>query len=331
MRTRGDHAPEVHASGTALQVLEHVPNLHPCALVPTGPDAVPTLWKETKRCITLFQEQKPHLVMSDGHQPSLVAAAWLRIPSVAVGHDLCFTCTDLPPGLPAKSVVHQRVNAAVPTWLSSCRVAVHFMPMTTTRADTWLARPPLPTVNPSGAEAPDPHRLTSYFRDDNGLAIIEDALRRGYRVSHFGPLDSTFVRCAGESLRVLPYDREAFVKHVTASSGVLCSAGSNLLAEAIHFRRPTLALFRGDDHEQRLNAHLVDEAGLGVSHAAHAPVRRPMDRFEHLMRKGIENNLPRLDGLMSLDQAVREAMHRAMNRRGATLGRALWKKATQNP
>jgi UDP:flavonoid glycosyltransferase YjiC (YdhE family) len=60
-----------------------------------------------------------------------------------------------------------------------------------------------------------------------------------------------------------PLDRAAFIAALADAKAVVGSAGSQLVSECVALRIPILALHQRRDDEQRLNAIMVREAGLG--------------------------------------------------------------------
>lgn len=198
----------------------------------------------------------PDLVISDGDGPSLGVARSLGIETVVVGHDLVFARCDLPDGLPRWAVRAQKRSAFFATHLGKYGVAVNFLPVTAQHDNTVVARPSLRT----GLEQ-DPTRtgrLVCYFRDRNGRDVVRWAAQSKFDVVAFGDdtLDVPGVDCRG-------FDRDGFDDALLSCSGIICSAGSNLLAEAVLLGKPVMAVYRGDDSEQCLNAMMIDRAGAG--------------------------------------------------------------------
>ncbi|MDE2148641.1 MAG: hypothetical protein KGJ55_02160 [Gammaproteobacteria bacterium] len=55
---------------------------------------------------------------------------------------------------------------------------------------------------------------------------------------------------------------QGFLDDLAGCRALICTAGNQLVGEAIHFRKPILALPE-DAVEQRLNAHLIEQFGIG--------------------------------------------------------------------
>ncbi|MDW8248417.1 MAG: hypothetical protein RMJ98_03820 [Myxococcales bacterium] len=84
----------------------------------------------------------PDLVVSDGDAPALVAARYLGLPAMAVGHDLVFSRCRLPP-LPLLPLLSCRSTA----WMASATrraIAVHFLPAAPLDEGVVVARPVTP-------------------------------------------------------------------------------------------------------------------------------------------------------------------------------------------
>jgi len=90
------------------------------------------------------------------------------------------------------------------------------------------------------------------------------------------------------NVRVHAPDDAVFLDLLGGVHGLVCTAGHNLLSEAVHLRLPVLAMPLGI-HEQRLNAAMVAAAGAGMSSPVlTAPVLAEfLDRLPEL-RRGME-------------------------------------------
>ena len=200
----------------------------------------------------------PDLVLSDGDGPSLVVARSLGLRTVSIGHDLVFTRCRLPRGLPRWALNVERRSAFFATKMAKYGVAVHFLPIEPAESHTICARPTLRSGLREDVTNED--HLVCYFRDRNGLPAVRWAVDSDARTVVFGDpsLDVAGAEAHG-------FERSDFAKELRSCLAVICSAGSNLLAETVLLRKPVLALYRKRDSEQCLNAIMVERAKVGVS------------------------------------------------------------------
>lgn len=89
---------------------------------------------------------------------------------------------------------------------------------------------------------------------------LDLALRRAdTRVVIYG----TTYRGRIDNLEFRPPGNAEFIRDLAACRAVLSTAGNQLIGEAIHFRKPVLALPE-PAFEQQLNAHMVERMGIGA-------------------------------------------------------------------
>ena len=148
----------------------------------------------------------------------------------------------------------------------------------------------------------------AYFRDGNGADVLCALVESRFQVVCFGHHDGT----AGVEVR--PFEREPFLGAVSAAKAVVCSAGSNLLAEAIMLGKPVLALHHAGDYEQAANAALVQGAGLGVAATFEADARSLVARF----RRWVDGETVRRLDLRSLMPPVSRVVTDLVDELGAS-------------
>ena len=106
---------------------------------------------------------------------------------------------------------------------------------------------------------------------------------------------------------------EGFVRDLAACRAVLCTAGNQLIGEAIHFGKPILALPE-DAFEQQLNAHMIERMGVGMQAVQQRLTPSDVDRFlanENLYRSHMREHAR--DGR---EEAV-ETLHRFIGELGS--------------
>ena len=218
-----------------------------------------------------LRELRPDVVVTDGDPSAALAARALRRPTVAVGHDLVFSRCRLPADLPADLVRAERRSSLLISG-ADVGVAVHFLPIEPSRPRTHVARPSLrPEL--AGPVRADGH-LVAYFRDRNGDAAVALAAGLGARVVCFG---QELAGLPGVDAR--PFDRDGFAAALRSASGVIASAGSNVLAECVLLGKPVLALHHATEAEQALNARLAAAAGVAVAASFEALERATVERY----------------------------------------------------
>jgi UDP:flavonoid glycosyltransferase YjiC (YdhE family) len=279
------------ASGEAHGVLKQLGGIEPRALVEPGRRMPVRLAQRALVDRATLAELDPALVVSDGEQGAVLAARSLHKPLLAIGHDLVFTSCVLPAGLPRRQLLHQYLNALIPTLLSTRRVAVHFLPCRARDRHTRVARP---DAEPSTtASAQRSSRLVCYFRDDNAAHVLVHARAVCGEVSAYGRGSDS-----------APVDRESFRSLLRRARGAIGSAGSNMISECVLFGTPLLALYREDDAEQALNAQLLERAGAGMACSFERVSRAVVSAFWTRARAGDFCTVPLAEQLPTVVAAV---------------------------
>ncbi len=271
------HEVSVHGGGNAQDLADEALDWRPRSPLLPGTGGVVRLPAQVARDVAELGRLGPDLVVSDGDQAILAAARARRVPALALGHDLVFTCCALPATLPRAALRYEWANAAAPTHLTRQRVAVHFLPAEPTRPGTVVARPD----GERASDAAAGEHFVAYFRDGNGAPIVEWIRELGREVRWFGPGATTV------DGRPVPFaDREQFQRELQSAAGVIGSAGSNLMAECVLHGKPLLALHRSDDTEQTLNALLATAADVALGAPIEQVTRQLATRFVDRVQAG---------------------------------------------
>lgn len=133
-----------------------------------------------------------------------------------------------------------------------------------------LARP---TLDPRLYRHPDPTRVLCYFRD-GAPQVLRALVAHGARPIIFSSEDPRV-----EGVECEPPDRERFIERLAEARVVIASAGSQLISECVGLGIPILVLYAPHDDEQRLNAAMVLEAGLGDGCSFQALTPTRLGRF----------------------------------------------------
>jgi len=101
--------------------------------------------------------------------------------------------------------------------------------------------------------------VLAYFRRDVPPAVLRTLQSAGREVRVYG---------AGRSgtegaLRHRALGEQGFVRDLASCHALVCTAGNQLVGEALHLRKPVLALPEPGNHEQAINAHFLERSGRG--------------------------------------------------------------------
>ena len=296
-RTSPAHDVRLFCSGAAWPILNGLPQVE--EVDPCNPGS--GTWRAFRRRLVGDLERlsriSPRLVVSDGDGPSVHAAAALRIPVLAIGHGLIFRHVRHHSPLPRGPLWREIVNSMTSSWPAQRRVAVHFAPAEPRTEGTTVARPDLPLAIPLDLGAED--FILAYFRDDDGTEVVEQLVDRGHRVVLFGRLDRPHAK-----VEVRAPDVEDFFEALVRCRAVVGSAGNQLPAECAMLAKPMLALHGEDDVEQRLNAQLVEAAGIGIGGALHDCTPLLLRRFEAELDKPRDELAVRTRAMLPVSEVV---------------------------
>lgn len=272
------HEIHVFGGGQARDILGDRADFTAVRLTAPGRDLLPSIAARIPEDRERLERLAPDLVITDSDLSSLHVAALLRIPTIALGHGLVFGHCRLPRFLPLRGVLRETLNSGSSSWLAWRKVVVHFADAPIKTESGVLARPDLR----DGLEPSDTHEdfVLTYFRDDNGAAVLERLVRRGESVVCFGqgPVPS------GVTLR--EPSAAGFAEALGRCKAVVASAGNHLPAECAMLGKPMLALYKPGDVEQTMNAMLHEHAGYGPAGALNEVDDALLDRFFEGAREG---------------------------------------------
>jgi len=291
----------VFCAGAAWDALSDLPNAEPVLPCLPGKGMVRAFALRLRGDRERFGRWRPDLVVSDGDGPSVNAAKSLGIPVVAIGHGLILHHTHLPVTLPLGLHLREVANVASSSWPACRRVAVHFAPVEPRTEGTYVARPDL-RDEAKGVSAREDFVL-AYFRDGNGTAALEQLARRGHRVLLFG-----HPRSVPTGVELLPPNDRAFGEALGRCRAVAGSAGNHLPAECAMLGVPMLALHRENDAEHRLNASLLEAAGIGVASSVERCNAETIQRFEGEFGKSREELAARTRAMAPASQVVAQSI-----------------------
>jgi UDP-N-acetylglucosamine--N-acetylmuramyl-(pentapeptide) pyrophosphoryl-undecaprenol N-acetylglucosamine transferase len=314
----GGYEVRVFCAGEAWDVLKDIADAEPVLACVPGRQMITSFRLRFRGDRERLRRWSPDLVVSDSDGPSVNAAKSLGIPVVAIGHGLIFRHTRLRAALPFHKHVRELVNVASSSWPAARRVAVHFAPVTPRTPGTYVARPDLRSEIESASTRDD--FMLAYFRDSNGTTALEQLARRGHRVMLFGQ-----PRGVPRGVEVRPPDVQAFADALGRCRAVVGSAGNHLPAECAMLGIPMLALYREDDAEHEMNAHLVEAAGIGIASAVEKCTPEVIQRFEAELDKPRDTLAARTRAMPPVSEVVPHAIDELCRH---LEGRAVWKTRT---
>lgn len=255
------------------------------------------LLRRVLRACAEIRRRRPDVVVADGDLPAVLAARICGVPSVAVGHGLVFAGCVRPRQLPALPWWREAIKARVSTLGAQRSIAVGFVELPTRSAATVLAR-----ASVASLERDSPRDLVVYFRD--GIVAAELACVRAVD-------PDARVFAPGGRPHTHAIDRSAFVAALARARAVVATAGSQLISECVAWGIPLLAVYDEGDDEQRLNAAMLEQAGLGVGVARGRLDARRIDQFSRRFRSPRVTAWPAIDAATAVGRACAELLGEA--------------------
>jgi uncharacterized protein (TIGR00661 family) len=222
------------------------------------PDGFKSL-QELRR--TLFKEFAPDCVITDFEPMTAYLANHYSLPLITVDnqHRMRYMIYDHPPNSTLDaSVTKTIIRAMVPRPDVSLATTFYFGETTNDR--TFLF-PPILRREVLDREPADGRHVLVYLT--SGFESLLDELRNfsresflvyGYdRSDQVGPM--TFK----------PFSKDGFLDDLAAAKAVIATAGFTLISEALHLRKPYLAMPMQGQFEQELNGFQLQQLGYGKS------------------------------------------------------------------
>lgn len=228
------------------------------------------LWyalRELPRLVAAFRQRiaavRPDLVISD-FEPSLPRAARReRVPVLSLDHQHVLVAYDL------STLPRSLQNYA---WLMSWVVRWYSAGPTDVVASSFYT-PPLkpgcrhvrqvgPLIRPEVASAMPTtgDYVLSYLRANTPDEVLTTLSTAGRPVKVYGLGE----RAPQGPLTFCPIHEQRFVDDLAGCRAVVCAAGNQLLGEALFLGKPVLAIPESQHHEQLINAHFLQQMGVGA-------------------------------------------------------------------
>lgn len=133
--------------------------------------------------------------------------------------------------------------------------------------------------------------LVGYFRRHVPAAVLQALSTCGVEVRVYGPP----VRERVGDVVFRPVSLDGFLEDLATSRGLVCTAGNQLIGEALHLRKPVLAMPEPNNVEQEINAWYIGRSAWGMTTTTTtvtaATVRAFLDR-EDVLREATARALP---------------------------------------
>ena len=123
-----------------------------------------------------------------------------------------------------------------------------------TRQVGVLVRPQIRFIDPTYGDS-----LVAYFRRSVPRAVVRALRGCGLPVKIYG----LGAHAPPGNLTYWENDSERFVEDLAQCRALLCTAGNQLIGEAMYLGKPVIALPEPGNMEQAINAHYVEVTGAG--------------------------------------------------------------------
>lgn len=223
------------------------------ARVPKGHAKSRTLKKE------LFKGFRPDVAITDFEPMTAYLANYFEVPLITLDnqHRMRYMDLDVPDRLlPGMALTKTIIRGMIPRPDVSLVTTFHFGPVTNDRTFLFgpLIRPPVLAAAPTEGD-----HIVVYFTKGAGSFI--DRLK-DYGQERFYVYGQNQEGTEGNII-FRPFSREGFVEDLGSCMAVMASAGFTLITEALHLKKPYLALPTKGQFEQELNAVMLHAMGCG--------------------------------------------------------------------
>lgn len=238
------------------------------SLVQTFADSMPylrSLPELKRRILAEMEHDPPDLVVTD-FEPALPRAARAGgVPFVSIDHQNFLTTYDLS-SLPTRlrtyaAFLSPWVRAFYPRGALATIVSSFFFPPLRPAKRVLgqvgvLLRPEVVSTPPVAGE-----HLVVYLRRFASQNLLESLATSGCPVRVYG----LGRRQSWKNITFCDVDPFRFVEDLATSRALVCTAGNQLVGEALYFKKPVFAMPETGNYEQAINAHFIGADGVGQS------------------------------------------------------------------
>lgn len=240
----------------------------------------PGLSHNVKQWLELLAGFEPDVVLSDFESWTWLCGRVFGLPVVSLDNIQSLHRCSHPKAIrKGQEAAFQFARQVVQSKLPGCDhyVISSFLPAEVRKKRTTLV-PPLLRPQILAAEAVQGEHVVAY-QSGPGCADIGHLARKCDDVEFriYGAKPDLREPVRDGHLLYLPYDEAAFVQDLATCRAVVGSAGHTLISEALHLRKPMLALPLEGQFEQVLNGRWLDHLGLGQT--AEQPRPRDLAKF----------------------------------------------------
>ncbi|MAQ15598.1 MAG: teichoic acid biosynthesis protein [Sandaracinus sp.] len=237
-----------------------------------------TLWSNVKEGLQalpsqvgayfeLIEDFAPEVVISDFESWSYLYGMAHDLPVISIDNQQVMNRCTLPDevldGARAEfAVVKAFVKAKLP-WCAHYLIATFFQPPIRKKRTTLhppILRPEILAAEPT----PGDHLLVYQTSTDNRPLL--EVLRKSGRECHIYGMERSLKEDRRDGNLVhKPFSEQGFIDDLASSAGVIASAGFTLMGEAVHLKKPMIAIPLEGQFEQRLNARYLAYLGYGAA------------------------------------------------------------------
>ena len=211
-----------------------------------------------------FESEQPSLVITD-FEPSLPRAAkHCGVPFISLDHQhflVTYDLSSLPPYLrPHLAYMSQVVRAYYSGQVETVVSSFYFPPLRSgyeqVKQIGVLLRPEILEASPTYGS-----HILAYLRRFASPALIRALQECGCEVRVYG----LGARPPLGSVRFCDVDAFRFAEDLATCRALICTAGNQLVGEALYLGKPVLGMPERGNFEQHINGHFLQDSGTGTS------------------------------------------------------------------
>lgn len=214
--------------------------------------------KSINKVVKIIDEFKPDIVFSDFEPISCVAANMKKLPLISIDNQHRLNNTDIE--YPKKYTNDARTAIAVVNLMifnSKANLVTTFFKAPVKNKKTFLF-PPILREEVLRAEVKEKDCILVYLTSPfEGLIDILKNINKKFIVYGFNKNEKR------NNLVFKQASQKGFLQDLANCEGVIANAGFTLMTEALHLRKPYLALPVAGQFEQVLNAYYLEKLGYG--------------------------------------------------------------------
>ena len=217
----------------------------------------------------LIDDFEPEVVVSDFESWSYFYAKAHRLPVLSIDNmQIINRCKHAPEILEGQRADFEVTRAFVKSKLPFCDhyfITTFFHPPL--RKDDTSLHAPILRPEILAAEPRDGDHLLVYQTAEGYGALLDALQDSGVECRIYGMRRDLKGEEVEGNLRFRAFSEQGFVDDLASSKGVIAGGGFTLMGEAVHLRKPMLAVPVGRQFEQVINARYLQQLGYG-RHAA---------------------------------------------------------------